>query len=149
MWDSKKSLMLSKVCTVLAGVAIVGCMIYGPWLARWLIKFSFHASPPHFPLFMVTMYVGGAVALLLIFCLFLLLNNISRDEIFTAKNVRLLRHISWCCFVGAGITGASMLYYLPWGIVCIAAAFVGLIVRVVKNVIAQAIVLKEENDLTV
>ena len=34
-------------------------------------------------------------------------------------------------------------------LVGLAAAFVGLIVRVVKNVIAQAVHLKEENDYTI
>ena len=41
------------------------------------------------------------------------------------------------------------LYYMPFLIVSAAAAFVGLILRVVKNVFAEAVRLKDENDYTI
>ena len=43
----------------------------------------------------------------------------------------------------------SCAYYIPFFFVAIAAGFVGLIVRVIKNVFAEAIALKDENDFTI
>ena len=44
---------------------------------------------------------------------------------------------------------ASVLYYPPFMIIAAAAAFMMMIVRVVKNIIQQAIDMKAELDLTV
>ena len=149
MWSPRQSLMLSKIFTTLFAVAAVGVLFSAPWLVAWVDRVSDRAVSENIPLFFTTLYMGGAVALLLLFYLFRLLDSLGRDEVFVAKNASLLRRISWCCFVGAGIAGLSMLYYLPWGLVALAAAFVGLIVRVVKNIVVQAILLKDENDYTI
>ena len=78
-----------------------------------------------------------------------LLQNIRAQLVFDAKNVRLLRQVSWCC-VGAGaVCLVSCLYYLPFIAVAIAAGFMALIVRIVKNVFEQAIRMKDELDYTI
>ncbi|NLB53899.1 MAG: DUF2975 domain-containing protein, partial [Syntrophomonadaceae bacterium] len=59
------------------------------------------------------------------------------------------RRISWSCFLGAVIALVSVFYYNSWLFVAVAAAFMGLIVRVLKNVFAQAVELKNESDYTV
>jgi hypothetical protein len=61
----------------------------------------------------------------------------------------LLRNISWCCAFGALICIVSQFYYKPWLFIGVAAAFASLIVRIVKNIVEKAVILKEENDLTV
>ena len=43
----------------------------------------------------------------------------------------------------------SCLYYLPFIAVAIAAGFMALLVRIVKNIIQQAIDMKAERDLTI
>lgn len=91
--------------------------------------------------------VGPAAVLLV--SLHRLLNSISRGEVFTRGNIALLRCCSWCCMAVAviclGFT-VTLFYFL---LVATAAAFVGLILRVVKNVFEQALALKEENDYTI
>ena len=52
-------------------------------------------------------------------------------------------------FCGAIISLISTFYYFPWIFIAVAAAFMGLIVRVVKNVVAQAVELKNESELTI
>lgn len=149
MWNEKRSLVLSKVCTVLCMAGLLAALTGGPWLVRWLTEFSANAREGQIGLFLATLYSGGAAAAVLLVSLYRLLHNIGRGDVFTGQNVSLLRCISWCCFIGGGICLASALYYLPWGLVALAAGFVGLVVRVVKNVIAEAILLKEENDYTI
>lgn len=149
MWSAKRSLLLSKVCTLLFGAALLAAAVSGPWLAWWIIRNSPNANSGHFWFFQATFYTGVLPAALLLWRLYSLLNNIGKGQVFVEKNASHMRAISWCCFAGAIICAVSMLYYLPWALVALPAAFVGLIVRVVKNVVQQAIALKEENDLTV
>ena len=81
--------------------------------------------------------------------LHLLLASIGRGDVFCAQNARSLRIISWCC-IAAGLVylagGAWDAYLL---ILAAAAGFVGLILRVLKNVFEEAVRIKEENDYTI
>jgi hypothetical protein len=79
-----------------------------------------------------------------------LLSNITKDKVFAEENVKALRIISWCCFAEALILAAAALYFAPiLFAVAICAAFFGLIIRVVKNVVDAAVALKTENDFTI
>ena len=49
----------------------------------------------------------------------------------------------------SGGRGRSLLQPLIFLLICAAAAFMGLILRVVKNVFCSAIELKAENDMTI
>ena len=93
------------------------------------------------------LYGGRAPAAL--YGLWRLLRNISEGEVFIPENVSILRLLSWCCIAAGLVCLFSALYYMPFLIVSAAAAFVGLILRVVKNVFAEAVRLKDENDYTI
>jgi hypothetical protein len=149
MWNDRRSLLLSRICTALCGAALAAVLVAAPWLARWLIRFSAGARAEHYGLFLATLYAGGALSAVLLLRLYRLLHNIAAGQVFVAANVRLLRGISWLCLACGAVAAVSAPYYLPWGIVGLAAGFVGLIIRVVKNVFAQAVALKEENDYTI
>jgi len=49
----------------------------------------------------------------------------------------------------AVITLIAGVFYIPYSFVAVAAGFVGLMLRVVKNVMENAVQLKEENELTI
>lgn len=149
MWNQRRSLMLSKIFTVLFMVALAAALVLAPYLVNWLIYYSINAHSFQYPFFLITLYTGGIVAAVLLISLYRLLHNIGKDNIFTEKNVSLLRTISWCCFIAGIICLVSALYYLPWAMVAIAAAFMGLVVRIIKNMVAQAVQLKEDNDYTI
>lgn len=81
--------------------------------------------------------------------LFGLLNRVKKGLVFTAGSVALIRGVSWCCmFLCAIFCGLGVYFQLAF-IVGFAAIFLGLCIRVVKNVIEQATEIKQENDLTV
>jgi len=100
-------------------------------------------------LFLATIYVGSIPAATLLAFLYALLHQIGSGRVFINENVSYLRYISWCCFAGAALCIISGFYYVPWFAPGIAAAFVGLIIRVVKNVVAEAVALQDESDLTI
>jgi hypothetical protein len=126
----------------------------GTPFGRSVLLFAFAGAGVHDGaaqiLTLVLCYACCVPALVALFCLDRLLANIMKDAVFTAENVKALRAISWCCFAGAFILTVTALYFAPILLVVAAvAAFFGLIVRVVKNVINAAVALKSENDFTI
>ncbi|WP_130860961.1 DUF2975 domain-containing protein [Bacilliculturomica massiliensis] len=147
MWNAKKSVTLSLVCNRLVIAAVIAVAVGTPWLVNGYVYYLEKRQSVAQPL-MVTLIASCAVALVALLCLDRLLVNIRESQVFIPENVALLRRISWCCF-GVAVILLVSYYYLFFLIAGIAAAFIGLILRVVKNVIEEAIILKNENDLTI
>ena len=78
-----------------------------------------------------------------------LVNNILQDQVFVEANVRLIRRIRWCCAGVSGLCIVPGLYYPPLLLMVVIMAFLALVVSVVKNVMAAAVEMREENDLTI
>ena len=78
-----------------------------------------------------------------------LLRNMRQGKVFEDDNVRLLKNISICCFVVSVISLSLCTRIYSLGIVALMTAFMGLIVRIVKNVFSSAIAMRSELDLTV
>ncbi len=149
MWNGEKSIALSKLCVLLFIGLLFATVVSAPWLTHWFVNFSQAGLKGTESYFLATIYVGFIPAGYLLYSLFYLLRRIEAGQVFITGNVELLRRISWSCFLGAGIAFISIFYYYPWFFVAVSAAFMGLIVRVVKNVVAQAVALKNEADYTV
>ena len=132
---------------------IVAVFIFAAFLPKMLQAYI-ELSPTYIQLLqvmplMVVLYLCCLPALAALFALDRLLANMKKHEVFVHPNVRYLRIISWCCFAVAAFLGCAVYYYLVFAAVAIVAAFFGLILRVVKNVIQQAVAIKEENDFTI
>ena len=94
-------------------------------------------------------YVMVTVAFVAVILLFFLLREILLERVFCVRTTRLIAAISWCCFAeGLLFLLIGIFFQLAFG-VAIAAYFVGLCLRVVKNVIEEATRIKIENDLTI
>ena len=154
--DSSATLSLILAYVALAVVAAVAVAI--PFLNKFLYD--------HF--FIGKLNDGGIIAFVILFYLALipvttadillirLLGNVRRAEVFTSSAVSKLRGISWCCFAEClillcGGIGFYKLFILPHAflIVAVVAAFLGIVLRVVKNVIEEATAIKSENDFTI
>ncbi len=149
MWSGEKSIGLSKLCILLFICALIIVVVSAPWLTHWFVGFSQNDLGGTESFFMATIYLGAIPAAYLLYNLLTLIRRIETGQVFIAANVERLRRISWSCFLGAGLALVSTFYYIPWLFVFVAAAFMGLIVRVVKNVVAQAVELKNEADYTI
>ena len=77
-----------------------------------------------------------------------LLNLVASGKVFTNLAVYLLRLISICCFAEVILFGALSIFFLLSLVVSFAALFLGIVLRVVKNVIEEATLIKNENDFT-
>lgn len=155
MWDNTKSLKLSLVITRVFGVLLILFAIFAYPFFKWYVG-GFSNDTRNFVVIMLTVssYFAMPPAAVTLYCLNKLLVNISKKITFEQQNVKLLRIISWCCFyiVAEGII-LSIIYApnisFSFIIITVSAFFVGLLVRVVKNVFESAIEIKEENELTI
>ncbi len=149
-WSSKNSIRLSRLCVVLFGAAALSILASAPWLVKAFVEFSRAALKNQAEaLLLITLYTGGIPAVYILWQLWRLLENIQSGKVFIPRNVQLLRRISWGCAVGAVICLISGFYYLPFFVIAACAAFMALIVRVVKNVFQQALLLQEDADYTI
>ena len=148
MWNDHRSVMLSKLSIVMFSGGLLGVALFAPRLVHWLLALRPHLEGTE-AYFLATIYTGCIPAAMLLYSMFRLLQNITAKEVFLTTNVEHLRRISWSCFAGASICLISVFYYIPWVLLAVSAGFMGLIVRVVKNVVAQAVSLQQEVDYTV
>ena len=155
MWNRKRSVTLSLVVCFIFAVILTAGLFLGPWAVKMWFGFfrdwseDSAAMQDMLTLFNACFYPCAVFAYVTLYSLIKLLFNIRKDEIFIMPNVRYLRRISWCCFAVALITLIGGLFYIPFLFVAVAAAFVGLMLRVVKNVMENAVEIKAENELTI
>ena len=153
MWNIKKSINLSLIACFVVSVLVVLLMVFLPQLISvyaenrnitellYLRNFILNAC--------LTIYPSAVLGLVALYSLIRMLLNIKADEVFIAQNVSYLRTISWCCFAVFGIAALGGIFYVPFFAVSVAAGFVGLILRVVKNVMQTATKMREESELTI
>lgn len=143
----KASVTLSLIC---CGLGFVGLAAMGALLPVYLPMA--HAGryaqglPPLLVALAYACLVPVAVANGFLLRLLLL---VRRGGVFTAAAVSSLRTISWCCFLEAGLLLAGTGFFALMPVLAFVAAFLGLVLRVVKNVIEEAVALKQENDFTI
>ncbi len=155
MWNKDKSVFLSISACIFFTVVLTLAVFFSPTAIEfWFQRFrgweaDGEAMGNMLILFSACFYPSVPFAYITLYSLLKLLGNIRKDEVFTRQNVRYLRRISWCCITVSAITLVGGFFYLPFLFIFVCAAFVGLMLRVVKNVMQSATELKEENELTI
>ena len=147
-WNKDKSIILSQACVVVFACCLLALDIGAYWFAAWFVEVRLMHRQLGV-LLMISIYSGSVFAWLCLYRLWRLIANIKCGEVFVDANVKHMRFISWCCAWASGICILSVSYYLPFGFVAVAAGFMALIVRIVKNAFQQAIAMKDELDLTI
>ena len=149
-WNQSKSLLLSKMCAGIFACLLAAMDVGAWWLARWFVDQSdILAGLRDRCLLLVTLYCCSVLAWVILYALWRLLGSMRTGAVFTPENVRHLRLASWCCFGVGAVLLVSCLYYVPFVLLALIAGFIGLIIRIIKNVFAQALEMKDELDFTV
>ena len=78
-----------------------------------------------------------------------LLHSIGLGEVFTWKNVKRIRIIRWCCAGVCLICIPVAICYYPLVFMVVVMGFLSLTVTVVCRVMDAAVMIREENDLTI
>ena len=147
-WNKDKSILLSLICMSIFSVALAALDIGCYWAVSWFVQLR-GLNRETVWYFIATVFGCSVFAWPLLWHLWRLLGSIKRGEVFTKENVRSLRAVSWCCVGAALLCAVSAFYYPSFLLVAVAAGFMSLIVRIVKNVFQQAIAMQSELDLTI
>lgn len=78
-----------------------------------------------------------------------LLKNVLSGQVFTCTNVHLLRCVRWCCGGVSLLCLPAGVIYLPLLFIVLIMAFLFLALSVMVQVMKAAVVIREENDLTI
>ena len=98
---------------------------------------------------LVGFYLCTPAVMYALWCIEKLLRNILKSDVFVEANVRCIRRLRWCCAWVSLVCLVAGILYPPLLFLAVIMAFLALVVSVVKNVMAAAVELREENDLTV
>ena len=155
MYSCKKSTVLSIAVCLFVVLVLVALIIVGPMLFRQFMVI-YRGVPDNSPglarlvkVFTCCFYPSAVVAGVILYALLRLLFNIYAGDVFIAANVKILSVVSWCCLAICGITLVGGFFYMPFFFVAAAGGFTGMLLRVLKNVMHNAVELRAENDLTI
>lgn len=143
-----KSTIVSLICVLILGGVLVALAFTAPMLTKAFIETFNRPQGVFFPV-VTTFYCILPFAAGVIVCLVKLLLNIMGDEVFTRMNVSLIRAISILMFIATIIFAVAGYFYMPFYLLGVCAAFIVTVVRVVKNCFAAAVLIKDENDMTI
>lgn len=139
---------ISQVMVIIVFAALVAAAFLLPSMFRFYLEIYMRPDWLFVPT-MVNLYTALLPAFTADISLFFLLRRIRAGEVFCDENVRSLRIISWCCYAECVVFFAFGFYFLVAFAMAFACAFMGTILRVVKNSFEEAVELKRENDFTI
>lgn len=141
------SLTFSLAFTTIFAIALAILTFGGPWVVEFICE-KFNRDYLIKFLTVIT-YLAVPAGWGAIIILFRILTNVDKGEIFTESNSKCLTMLSWLCLYVGVLCGVATLEFFVFSLISISALFIGLIVRVVRNIINEASRIKEENDMTV
>ena len=147
-WNKDKSIVLSQFCVCAFGLLLAVLDVFGYWLVGFFIRLR-SMNWQLEAVILAAVYVCSVFAWIVLWRMWKLLGNIKAGRVFIPENIRHMRTVSWCCAAVALACLLAGLAYLPFFICAMAAAFMALIVRIVKNAFQQALLMKDELDFTV
>lgn len=148
MTKEKRSIAITSALIKVAIVLCAAALFLMPYAAKMYEQISFQRDNVTVPL-LITFYVCAAFGFVILFVLNKLIKNIGSEKVFIDENVKLLKILSYCCFAIAVVTLIFARFRILVFVITFAAAFIGLILRVIKSCFTEAIRLREENDFTI
>ncbi len=146
-WTKAHSLNLSIILVQVAFLLLVVTLFVIPPAVCWYDSVS-GREPVRFFLG-ATLYLSDLIGFLVIGALYRLLTNLRQEKVFIPQNASYLRMISW------GLMAIALLLLIFSFarrlslLFAFVMAFLGLILRVLKNVFEEAIALQNEQDYTI
>lgn len=155
MWNIKKSVQLSLIVCYALVVVLAILIVFGTNIFEFYMTAYRGLEPDGEKLnylkyvFVACFYPSAIFSAGILYYLIRMLCNIKVGNVFTENNVKCLKLVSWFCFAIGIITFIGAFFYIPFGFVAAAGGFVGMLLRVCKNVMQSAVELREENELTI
>ena len=144
------SIRLSRWMVLAFAALLVVLDVTGPWFVDFICRnVALHTGAQFAVPLLICLYSCSLPGYLVLYDLYRLLQNLEASRVFTEDNVKRMRRVSWCCLAVSLFCLAASVVWASLLVVALAAALMGLIVRIVKNVFVRAIRMKDELDLTI
>ena len=148
-WNNNQSIILTQVLLILFAIALLALDIFMQPVLNWYLMLRNIGDLSLKVAMTITLYVSSAFAWLILIDMWILLRNLQKGRVFVEQNVTILRIVSYGFVALAISTFVGGFFYVPFFFVTVAAVFLTLIVRIVKNAFAEAVQMKSELDLTI
>ena len=146
--NSKLSAHVTRWCIRIIFLIVAALLFAMPALVQWYKAFR-ELGPRSAEAILIGFYCCAPVIFYALWCIERLVRNILKDQVFIHPNVSYLRRLRWCCALVGLICIPAACFYMPLIFLVIIMLFLAVVVSVVKNVLAAAVELREENDLTI
>lgn len=146
MYTSLTSVKVTRAITVCYCVMLALAMAFASPILHWYYGSGFENQ---IKVALIAFYTCCPAAWVALICVWKVLTSILKGEIFTDKMVFAMRLLSWCCGFVAVDCFVAALWDPAFFIFAAGAAFMMLILRVLKSVMAKATEIKNENELTI
>ena len=139
---------ITRVVTRILMILLVAMVFAVPLLLNWYAEFRFLTEAGWWTI-CITFFICAAVTAPALFWIDRLLGNILRGQVFTTRNVGLLRGVRWCCGIISLLCVIPGVIYRPLLLMVVIMGFLCFILTVVVQVMKAAVAMREENDLTI
>ena len=146
MYTSVTSAKVTRAITVAFCVLLLVLMVFGPKLLS--LYFGYLAETLTKKV-LLAFYLCCPAAWAALCSILRLMTNIIQEKIFTPQTVFSMRLLSWCCAYVALVCLVFGFFWAPLLVFALGAAFLTLILRVLKSVMQRACEIKAENELTI
>ena len=147
MAKNNRAIVLSLIITTAFAVALLLLTFGAAWIVPYICGVF---SRMRLVKFLITVtYFAVPAGWGAIYCLYQILINLKKGKVFEKQNIKVLSFLSILCFYVGILSAVAAFTFILFWLVSFAALFIGLIVRVVMNILNSAIELKEENDMTI
>ena len=144
----RSSIIFADVLVILSLISVIVLSIFALSLADWYVDWR-NIDPILKTVIPVAFWICAIPTTVALLGLMSLLRNLFREKIFEVQNSKIMLGICWCCIAVALVTAVATYWYLPFIFVAVTMIFLCLIVSIVRGCFNAAIMLREENDLTI
>lgn len=122
-----------------------------PLLVKWYLGMLYHSTSEQYWFMLPFLYVTGFLALFAVYELRCIFMSLNKRNPFLPCNVRSLKNMAYACFGIAAAYIAKIFLFNSFMTIILTMAFtiMGLFCIILAEVFHQAVVVKEENDLTI
>lgn len=132
----------------LGGIAIVLAL---PFLLNWYMDYLQGYISEKYWFLLPFLYLTGIIALFVVNELRRVFKTLNRRDPFRIDNVKSFKRLSICCFAIALLYGVKIIVFNSFLTIILFMVFIigGFFLLILAEVFRQAVIVKEENDLTI
>lgn len=129
----------------------IGIFLSLPFALKWYLGLMYTRTSENYNFLLVFLFITGIFALLVVNEIRKLLKNLNKRNPFIISNVQSLNRIAVSCLIIAACYVVKIIFYNSFLTIIVTMVFIitGFFSIILAEVFRQAVLVKEENDLTI